>query len=59
MPETALIFDTCLSAASQYDLVAEDEVEMKVNGTMILKEQVPAGKKWSTHISINIVEESV
>lgn len=57
MPEETLDFKRCLSAAKCYDLIAEDEVEIKVNGTMILKEQVPNGKKWRTHISINVEEE--
>ena len=56
MSEDALEFKNCLSASKCYDLVAEDEIEMKVNGTMILKEQVPSGKKWFAHISIHIEE---
>ncbi len=57
MPETLLDFKSCLSAAQTYDLITEDEIEIKVNGTMILKEQVPNGKMWRTHISVHVEEE--
>jgi hypothetical protein len=56
MSEEVLEFKNCLSAAKCYDLVAEDEIEMKVNGTMILKEQVPNGKIWLAHVSLHIEE---
>ncbi len=57
MSEEILDFKRCLSTAQTYELIAEDEIEIKVNGTMILKEQVPNGKAWRTHISVHVEEE--
>ncbi len=37
MTEKSLMFKNLLNASNQYDLVSEDEIEIKVNGTMILK----------------------
>lgn len=54
-----LAFKSLLTASKRYDLIAEDEIEIKVNGTMILKVQVPEDEKWFVHISVNAEVEKV
>lgn len=42
-----------------HGLIAEEEVEIKVNGNDVLNVQVPEGKKWELEITVRVREFDV
>jgi len=49
---------TVKAGRKEYNIVAGNVVELEIAGIKELEETVPAGKKWTIHVGIDIIESN-
>ena len=59
LAEQNIVAQKRYSGSGDYTILAGESIKIEVSGNTILDTDVPAGKSWTTNITVSITEDDI